>query len=1317
MSSNPQTQPFIFLSYAHDNEKIVRRLVSDLQKQGISVWIDQQNLQPGTPDWELAIRSAISTATALVLVTSPQARKSRVVRGELAVAKNCQCPIYPFWIQGEKWIDCIPIEFSVRQYIDARGSSYKKGFSSLVETLQRILPVSQKQPSSPSGQTLPDPLQNLDSKKIATTSHSDWGDAPDVPVFFGRSDELNQLKRWITKEHQRLVAIVGMPGIGKTDLSVRLGKGGIGKTDLTIKLTRGIQHQFEYVIWRRLLNAPKLTDIIADFIKVLSNQQDIDLPLAIDDQISKLIAYLQQHRCLLVLDNAETILEGGHRAGQYREGYDDYGQLFRKIAEVPHKSCLLLTSREKPEDIAQLEGPMHMVRFLELKGLDYASSKQIFEVEAKFHQEEYHQTGFSGSEEAWQELTEFYSGNPLALALAAKHILNFYGGDIATFLKDGKQLFSDLRGLLDWYFTRLDDYEKEVMYWLAIDREPMSITDLQEDILSPKSKAAVFNTLHLLQRLIPLDRSANRFTLQPVLMEYMTEQLVEQAITEFEQKYIDVLNKYALLKAHAKDYIRESQIRLIIQPILRHFMTNGKASCETQLKNMLALLRTNPPIYSGYATSNILNSLIIINADLHGMDFSHLTIRQAYLREATLIDVNFAHADLAKSVFTDIFGSILSVAFNQQGTQVAAGTDTGDIRVWQVSNGTPLYTFSGHTDWVWGLAYSPNGSLLASGSSDQTIRLWDVANEQCIHTLRGHTHRIRNVTFSKDGLMLASASEDKTVRIWDVNSGKSLYTLAGHTNPVRAIAFTPDSETLVSGSDDHTVRIWDIKTQICRNILKGHSSQIWSLALSSDGNIIASGGDDRTVRTWDIHTGQCLKILQGHTNWICSLAFAPNSTTLASGSADNTVRIWDVGTGQPLNILQGHKNWVNSVNFSADGKTLASGSHDQTIHLWETSTGHSLMTLQGYSSWVRSVAFSSKGLPLASGDRTVHLWNPQTGQSITTLQGHTSWVRTLAFTTDGALLASGSDDQTARIWKVRTAQPLWILRGHTNRVKTLAFSHDGKFLVTGSDDHTVRLWDVHSGRHRRILRGHTNRIRSVAFNTNNVNFASGSDDWTARIWDIYNDQPIHILEGHTNRVWSIAFSPDGQLLATGSEDATIRLWDISTGQCLHTLQGHTNPVWSIAFSPDGQTIASSSEDRTVRVWYPSTGQCLHILTGHTNTIWTVAFSHNSKLLASGSHDHTVRLWDSHSGTNITVLHGHSEPIWALAFSPDNSTVVSCSDDGTCILWDIQQNTSKYILKSEYPYERMNITEVEGLSESQKAILRALGAYEEEKNIV
>lgn len=244
-------------------------------------------------------------------------------------------------------------------------------------------------------------------------------------IFFGRVKELLSLERWVTEERCRLVAIVSMKGIGKTKLSVRLGRGGIGKTDLSLKLVRGIQAQFDSVIWRRLLNAPKVSEILTDLIKFLLDQQEVALPDTVSGQISQLLHYLRQSRSLLIFDNVETILQGGKEAGQYIRGYEEYGQLFEQVAEVPHQSCLLLTSREKPPEIVRLNRKTGPVRLLELGGLNSSDGRKIFAEIGSF----------SGSKENWKQLHDLYNGNPLALELAALHIKEVFFGSVSLFLQ------------------------------------------------------------------------------------------------------------------------------------------------------------------------------------------------------------------------------------------------------------------------------------------------------------------------------------------------------------------------------------------------------------------------------------------------------------------------------------------------------------------------------------------------------------------------------------------------------------------------------------------------------------------------------------------------------------------------------------------------------------------------------------------------------------------------------------------------------------------------------------------------------------------
>ncbi|MGB7412685.1 MAG: hypothetical protein WA902_00615 [Thermosynechococcaceae cyanobacterium] len=51
-----------------------------------------------------------------------------------------------------------------------------------------------------------------------------WGMAPDISVFYGRTAELATLTQWVLQDQCRLVSLVGMGGIVKTALSVKLAE-------------------------------------------------------------------------------------------------------------------------------------------------------------------------------------------------------------------------------------------------------------------------------------------------------------------------------------------------------------------------------------------------------------------------------------------------------------------------------------------------------------------------------------------------------------------------------------------------------------------------------------------------------------------------------------------------------------------------------------------------------------------------------------------------------------------------------------------------------------------------------------------------------------------------------------------------------------------------------------------------------------------------------------------------------------------------------------------------------------------------------------
>lgn len=414
----------------------------------------------------------------------------------------------------------------------------------------------------------------------------DWGEAPQADQFYGREKELAALQRWLVEDHCRMVAILGM--------------GGIGKTSLAATLVDQVKEHYDYIFWRSLHNAPSLKSIVQECIQFVSDQQCTILSEEVDRQISLLIEYLRTYRCLLVLDNVEPILQGESQAGHYREGYEGYGRLLQRIGETRHQSCLLVTSREKPQEVALLEGEASAIRSYHLAGLLPADGREILK-----------DKGLQGTAHHWEALITHYGGNPLALKLVAQFIREVFGGAITAFLKDGELFFSDVCDVLEQQVQRLSALEEEIIYWLAIEREATSLDVLQENIVHPVSKGALQEALRSLRRRQLIETSATGFTLQNVIMEYTTDRFVDRVCEEIRTETIVLFERHALLLAQAKDYIRESQRSLILVPLLHRLLTIfGKEALELRCKSLLATLREQQNHRPSYAAGNVLNLLI-----------------------------------------------------------------------------------------------------------------------------------------------------------------------------------------------------------------------------------------------------------------------------------------------------------------------------------------------------------------------------------------------------------------------------------------------------------------------------------------------------------------------------------------------------------------------------------------------------------------------------------------------------------------------------------------------------------------------------------
>jgi hypothetical protein len=276
---------------------------------------------------------------------------------------------------------------------------------------------------------------------------------------------------------------------------------------------------------------------------------------------------------------------------------------------------------------------------------------------------------------------------------------------------------------------------------------------------------------------------------------------------------------------------------------------------------------------------------------------------------------------------------VSSVAFSQDGHQLATASDDGYAFVWETETGERLAGLGPHEQRVSGVT-AVGAAHFATCAWDQQVRVWHHRGrlEKSL-SLADVRSRFYGVAASADGALIAGAIGQRQVRVWDARTGAEVATLRGHGRKVQSLAFLPEGKRIVSCSSDMSVRVWNVSTERCERVLYGHTDEVNVVCVSADGELIASGGSDCAIFVWSARTGKQLLRINARTR-VYGLAFSPHGGFLISAGEDALVRCWDVTTGQEAGHLIGHKGIVRSVAVSPDGRHIASCGDDGRVILW-----------------------------------------------------------------------------------------------------------------------------------------------------------------------------------------------------------------------------------------------------------------------------------------------------------------------------------------------------------------------------------------------
>lgn len=266
----------VFLSYARsDDEPFARKLFERLRVDGFEVWFDRENMPGRSLTFLQEIRDAIRQRDRLVVILGPAAVKSDYVRAEWQAGLVEGKAVLPLLRLGD--YDLVPPELQSVHCPDVREA--KPSEDAMLEVL-RIL----REPLPPLGVLS--------------------GAIPSVPPHFQpRPDDLSQLASSLLYEMEHPV-VLDPP----ERTTVLHGMGGVGKSVLAAALARLTTTRRVFgdgVLWVELTTTSTPLEVVRNVLGAAS--QPLGGSAGLAEGVSALRGWLEQRRCLIVLDNAWAV--------------------------------------------------------------------------------------------------------------------------------------------------------------------------------------------------------------------------------------------------------------------------------------------------------------------------------------------------------------------------------------------------------------------------------------------------------------------------------------------------------------------------------------------------------------------------------------------------------------------------------------------------------------------------------------------------------------------------------------------------------------------------------------------------------------------------------------------------------------------------------------------------------------------------------------------------------------------------------------------------------------------------------------------------
>ncbi len=649
-------------------------------------------------------------------------------------------------------------------------------------------------------------------------------------------------------------------------------------------------------------------------------------------------------------------------------------------------------------------------------------------------------------------------------------------------------------------------------------------------------------------------------------------------------------------------------------------------------------------------------------------------------------------------------GAVVGHGTTPDGKLLASIAEDRTVVVWEVPAGRQIRAYQTESSAKKGscLAVRPDGRQIAAGFESGQIRLFPLSNSDDHRTFAESKEKLMTAAYSPDGKQFATAGGDTVVRVYDTASGTMKKELKGHKIAVTALAWVSNT-TLASGGADKIVKVWDVAAGTAKDAA-GHTVAVLAVASDPAGKLLLSGGADKSIRGWNPSTGEPTKLKLDGTSAVCAIAVSADAKRVAVGLANGKLQLFSVtddtltATGE---VAGAHNAGVAAVVFHPAGDRLVTCGGDGFVRVWTAPESGTPNREREYTPPfkpavgappmpVTSVAFSPDGKLLVAGgsEGVVRLWDTVGGGEVRGLRGHTSWVTSVQFATDGKTVLSCSVDAAAKIFDLPRGEA--AATGHSAAVNCVAVSRDGKYAATGSGDLTVKVWDLATGREVATLTGEAEAknlssdggVLSVVFLGNDKVAGSGHEK-VLRTWSFNGPPKLLATKTLTQSSFVLAADPDGKAVAAawtdsenkGKSKSGFNLFPTGGEPVLVEVEskGKDDATSAAALSPDAKWGVLGSNDGVISIWDLAKkerigGDWPLLKAGTAVTDMGVTPDRTSVVVIDK--DGEVKVADTAKRTVTANVKAVDGEVRGIIVSPTGDRFATLAGDGTVKAWDM-----------------------------------------------